>query len=520
MMGSADYNTIKNCTVTGPDQTNTLARGIITSGGGNDYNLIENVTVNSSLAYGVYLNGNSTTNDQGNEVRNCTFMGGRICVQVQYQNGASVHDCDLQPGYDTYTSTIYGIYCASQSAGALSTAYRNKIHNLRGSGSSNGIYAGPGAGAFFKAYNNFVYDYQVTGVQAHFGLQCGAGTSEFYFNSVYVGDVAATGNISGFYTNAASTVAVLKNNIIRIDEPTAACYAINKNVGTLTSDYNCVSGTGTGYSMGRVGVTNYATLALWQTATLLDSHSVEGNPGFVSATDLHIDSTYALVDEAGTPIAGITNDIDGQLRNAAFPDIGADEYAPVGHDFGVIGFVGLLPEYEYQTLYTIQADVQNNGLFNETNVPVRLYYAGVLQSTTLVALNAGIRDTVDLVWTTPDTHYEVDTLEVQAFCPHDGTLANDSALESVTVVGPPEEVDSLVVYQDVAAGDALLTWAPVARANSYKIYRGTSYDFVLDGTTYIGQTATTSYTDVDVLATAGSKYYVVIASTDVIVRER
>jgi fibronectin type 3 domain-containing protein len=90
----------------------------------------------------------------------------------------------------------------------------------------------------------------------------------------------------------------------------------------------------------------------------------------------------------------------------------------------------------------------------------------------------------------------------------------------VTVIRPPVAVDSLTVYPDSLASDAVLRWAPSAGANSYKVYRGTEYEFVLDETTYIGQTATTTYTDVGVLATAGEKYYVVVASTDIIARGR
>jgi hypothetical protein len=517
--GGADYNTIKNCTVTGQGQTGTGNYGIRVGGGGNDYNVFENVTVNRTVYYPIYLQGNSSTRDQGNEVRNCTLIGGRYGVWFTYQNGAMVHDCDIQPGYDGATVEIAGIFDDAQAAGELSTAYGNQIHNIRGSRVNNAIDAAPGSGGLFRAYNNFVYDFEVNVTSSSYYsyvLRAVSGTVEFYYNSVSIGDVVTSSKIYGFY---GATTAVLKNNIFRIAEPTATCYAIYRSGGTLTSDYNCVYGTGTGYKMGYSGA-DYTTLALWQAGTVYDDHSVEGDPGFVSATNLHIDSTYVLVSEAGTPITGITVDIDGDARDTLRPDIGADEYIPAGHDFGVVGFVGLLPEYVYQTPYTIQADVQNNGIFNETDVPVRLYYAGVLQSTTLVTLNAGMRDTIDLAWTTPDTNYEVDTLKAQAFCPNDGVPANNSAVASVTVVGPPEAVDSLTIYQDVAAGDVLLRWAPAARANSYKVYRGTVYGFVVDGTTYIGQTTSTTYTDVGVLATAGAKYYVVIASTDIIARGR
>jgi hypothetical protein len=413
--GDADYNTIKNCTVTGQGQTGSSNCGVGITGGGNDYNVIENVTMNRSVYRLLYLFGADGSSDQGNEVRNCTLIGGVYGLYVAYQNGLVVHDCDIQPGYDGATTEIMGIMVYTQAAGELWTAYGNRIHNIRGSRTNDAIWASPHAGGLFRAYNNFVYDYEVnvTGTTYYsYVLRAASGTVEFYSNSVNIGDVVTASPIYGFY---GGTAAVLKNNIFRIGEPTTTCYAIYRASGTLTSDYNCVYGTGTGYNMGRDGSTDYATLALWQSGTSRDSNSVEGDPGFVSATDLHIDSLATLVDSAATPIAGITTDIDGDVRNPTFPDIGADEYV---------------------------------------------------------------------------------------------------------AVYPPEEVDSLTVYPDVGAGNALLKWAPSARANSYKIYRGITYDFVIDGTTYIGQTASTSYTDVGVLATAGLKFYVVIASTDVIARER
>ena len=517
--GNADHNTIKNCTLAGTNETSSSNMGVYITGGGNDYNVIENVTVTRRAYYPVYLAGASGASDQGNEVRNCTLIGGSWSVVLTYQNGAVVHHCDIQPGRDNAPSEVIGIYVISQAAGEMCTAYANKIHNIRGAAGCYGIYPNTGTGGLFKAYNNFVYDFVVTGTSALSGLLVYGGTAEFYFNSVYIGDVGTSGNVYGFKQAATSTV-VLENNIFQIEEPTNPCWAIYRSVGTLASDYNCVYGTGIGYNMGYDGLTNYATLAAWQAGTPYDDNSVEGNPGFFSATNLHIDSAYGRVDSAGTPIDGITNDIDSQLRDAAFPDIGADEYTRTLHDFRVIGFVGLLAEYVSQTPYTIQADVQNNGNANETDIPVRLYYDGVLQSTTLVTLAVGIRDTIDLAWTTPDTSYQVDTLEAQAFCPNDSVPANDSALANVTVIRTLAAVGSLTAVPDMVAGNMVLRWALAARANSYKVYRGTTYNFVIDGTTYIGQTATTTYTDVGVLATTGSKYYVVIASTDIIARGR
>ena len=53
-------------------------------------------------------------------------------------------------------------------------------------------------------------------------------------------------------------------------------------------------------------------------------NSISADPLFVSLTNLHITCTSPAAN-AGTPIPGITIDIDGQPRSATAPDMGADE---------------------------------------------------------------------------------------------------------------------------------------------------------------------------------------------------
>ena len=63
-----------------------------------------------------------------------------------------------------------------------------------------------------------------------------------------------------------------------------------------------------------------------------DSASISENPPFLSTTGssanfLHIDTTIATqLESGGIPIAGITDDFDGDTRNVSTPDIGADEF--------------------------------------------------------------------------------------------------------------------------------------------------------------------------------------------------
>lgn len=73
---------------------------------------------------------------------------------------------------------------------------------------------------------------------------------------------------------------------------------------------------------------NQNTLAALQAASGLFSSSVVADPLFFDLAngDLH---AYAMeLDGAGTPLASVLRDHDGQLRHATTPDIGADEFQP------------------------------------------------------------------------------------------------------------------------------------------------------------------------------------------------
>ena len=102
-------------------------------------------------------------------------------------------------------------------------------------------------------------------------------------------------------------------------------YYVNDPTDILASDYNDI------YSSG-------PTLAYWGGATVpnLDSlrnlsgkdlYSISADPGYYEpATNLHV--TNPALDSAATPLPEIITDIDGDLRDLTYPDIGADEFVP------------------------------------------------------------------------------------------------------------------------------------------------------------------------------------------------
>ncbi len=89
-------------------------------------------------------------------------------------------------------------------------------------------------------------------------------------------------------------------------------------------DYNNLYASGN--FSARYGSTDLIDLAAWQAASSRDANSVSYYPSFTSATNLHTGSNW--LNAKGTPLADVTDDIDGQVRDGFAPDLGADEYTP------------------------------------------------------------------------------------------------------------------------------------------------------------------------------------------------
>jgi len=116
-----------------------------------------------------------------------------------------------------------------------------------------------------------------------------------------------------------------------------------------------------------------------------------GNAGF-----LHILTTLATQTEsAGSPVAGISDDFDGDLRNATTPDIGADEFAGLVSDLTA-------PVIAYTTLAngnctgvrTFTATVVDaiSGVNTTSGTLPRVYYKKATNANSLGATNDNTTD--------------------------------------------------------------------------------------------------------------------------------
>ncbi|MFC2114800.1 T9SS type A sorting domain-containing protein, partial [Bacteroidota bacterium] len=124
--------------------------------------------------------------------------------------------------------------------------------------------------------------------------------------------------------------AEIKNNSIANNAGGVALKCLYGGNQILSSDYNNFYSSGD-FITHWLG-TNDSTLTDWQLASGFDSNSVSSYPNFIAESDLH--TSNILLNNAGTPVAEVTTDIDGETRDATNPDIGADEFTAVTFSLG------------------------------------------------------------------------------------------------------------------------------------------------------------------------------------------
>lgn len=325
---SATFNMISNCIIKGREISTTS----------NNYSAIyasssliqNNVVTGNQIQYGtyaIYWNGSSSSSlglsniISNNTVSDFSYYGLRI-----YYQDACIVDGNTFTSAATY-STVYGIYagyCDNNSQIVNNQLYLSGtttnygIHLTTCDGvpgqemltANNYVYVNGGAGTIYGIYSyngNYNHLYHNTIL-----MVSGDGSAEY---AIY-----ANSSSSGSYGNAS-----IKNNILMSQAGGYPMY-ISTNANTLgyvtEMDYNNLF-TPLG-SVGRIGTTDYTILADWQTASGFDANSLSIDPVLTSATNPKPVS-YAM-DNKGTPLAAVPQDMNGLSRSLTTPDIGCVEY--------------------------------------------------------------------------------------------------------------------------------------------------------------------------------------------------
>jgi hypothetical protein len=235
-------------------------------------------------------------------------------------------------------ANLIGIFINNVQGVVNITISKNKIHSLMVNGNGEGIkgiliYDA----ASVTVVNNMITLSENTSEIMGISQESSAGVIKILHNSILIsGTTSGTIRSFGMFKNFFSTGDEIMNNQFintRVSSGTGKQYAFIKfSPGTFTSNYNNLVSTGNAnnYIGGESSTTTptlYATFAEWKTGTGQDANSININPEFVSATDLHlITSGNGSIDNKGTPVTGISTDIDDDARSASKPDIGADEF--------------------------------------------------------------------------------------------------------------------------------------------------------------------------------------------------
>ena len=247
-------------------------------------------------------------------------------------------------------------------AGATTqNVFKNKICNLTATGASattNGIIIS--GGTTHNVFNNLIGDLKAPSTSSATdgvrGINLTSTTTlsnlNISYNTIYLNATSVGANFSTsgvFHTaNATATTAALtlRNNIIdnvSVPAGTGSTVAFRRSAAAL-NNYNTASNNNDFYAgspdVSRLiyfdGTSSDQTLAAYKArVTPADSASISENPPFLSTSCgdpnfLHINPAIPTgVESGGTPIGGITDDYDGDTRNALTPDIGADEFTAV-----------------------------------------------------------------------------------------------------------------------------------------------------------------------------------------------
>lgn len=345
----------------------SVTSGITTISNNTIANMTQSATTTASFIRGIYYGGFSASTINQNTIRNLSGVntlagqssGGSSIqgIRVWSSTGAAteINQNTISALSATNTGTVSTLVAAiTVNAAGVTNITRNQIFGLSNASTGTTATAPPMAvGVMVVAtvdspniINNMIAlgTGQTTNTSFIGIMNIATNTLlNVYHNSVSISGTVTAGALSSFgllranfSTTAVTTSVDIKNNVFvntRIGG-TGEHYAISNNFGATTA-----SATGWGANASNFNVlfssganvahwTSTTTYTAWQTASAGDVNSINSNVNFVNASigDLHITTPFpSAVEGAGTNIASVTIDFDGDVRGSNTPvDIGAD----------------------------------------------------------------------------------------------------------------------------------------------------------------------------------------------------
>ncbi|MFO7524441.1 MAG: T9SS type A sorting domain-containing protein [Ignavibacteriaceae bacterium] len=347
-------NIILGSTSTGSSDNQTVIFGI--NSVVNNLHITGNTISDGS--YAIYLSGvNTNSKIEGLEIVNNEVSGAYMGIRLNYTEDAKINQNTVQlPG-----GASYGFYFQNCNGGLEIIKNKILLSNAHGIYLQNSTGGSPPIGSRGLIANNFIstgggnYGFYISTIS----------NQDFYYNSVNLNS-GSNANSRALSVEGNGSGNNFVNNIF-VNKGAGYAYYVNTPLMISQSDFNDIYTEGNNFAYWGANVSDLPSL---QTASGKDANSISADPLFVSNTNLH--TTAQELDSAGTPIARVIDDIDGDLRDANFPDIGADEFIYGFNNSPVItsvpdtlAFVDSL--YQYQV---IAEDIDGDTLtYNLTTSP-------------------------------------------------------------------------------------------------------------------------------------------------------
>lgn len=336
------------------EQTGSSGDAVIFTSGSR-YDTLSNCytrTGTSTTNYNISFSSSSTSHSNGvdadyNVIENNYMINGYYGIRI-YGSTSKLNVYNRIINNEMDSIGLYGVYAYYQDSLEIIS---NKINMLSvGNTGADGIYS-------VNSYNPYVYGNYVWA--ADYGVYVSSGTGN-YANptrkSQFINNMIYSESDYGLYLYYLDSVDIWHNSI-HVEGTTTPALQINASSSNMINNYdvrnNILSSLSTEVLETNVGDsifikldnnvyytndtvlinidgTTYPTLVAYQAARpLLNTASLEGDPQFLSNTDLHIIGSF--VNDAGDNSVNVTEDIDGDPRpipGATIVDIGADEFSP------------------------------------------------------------------------------------------------------------------------------------------------------------------------------------------------